>query len=63
MLPLYIFSVLLAGVQASLTYKGVDWSSVVVEENAGYTYKNTAGTTQVSGENYYLFTDLCVGLF
>lgn len=31
---------------AALTYKGVDWSSVTVEEAAGYTYKNTAGTTQ-----------------
>ncbi|TEY40662.1 hypothetical protein BOTCAL_0429g00070 [Botryotinia calthae] len=31
---------------AALTYKGVDWSSVTVEEKSGYTYKNTAGTTQ-----------------
>ncbi|CAD6443800.1 21786e98-b92b-4c4c-aecf-58d003601438 [Sclerotinia trifoliorum] len=31
---------------AALTYKGVDWSSVTVEEQAGYSYKNTAGTTQ-----------------
>ncbi|KAK6594920.1 arabinogalactan endo-beta-galactosidase [Botrytis cinerea] len=31
---------------AALTYKGVDWSSVTVEEGSGYTYKNTAGTTQ-----------------
>lgn len=45
MLPFYLL-VLLVGVQASLTYKGVDWSSVAVEEAAGYTYKNTAGTTQ-----------------
>lgn len=46
MLPFYLLSFLLLGVQASLTYKGVDWSSVAVEEAAGYTYKNTAGTTQ-----------------
>ncbi|KAG8847702.1 hypothetical protein FRB96_001434 [Tulasnella sp. 330] len=31
---------------ASLTYKGVDWSSVAIEEAAGRTYKNSAGTTQ-----------------
>lgn len=34
------------GLSAALTYKGVDWSSVKVEENAGYTYKTTAGVTQ-----------------
>lgn len=32
--------------KAALTYKGVDWSSVAVEEAAGRTYKNSAGTTQ-----------------
>jgi arabinogalactan endo-1,4-beta-galactosidase len=31
---------------AALTYKGADWSSVPVEEKAGKSYKNTAGTTQ-----------------
>ncbi|KAG8868883.1 hypothetical protein FRB98_003163, partial [Tulasnella sp. 332] len=31
---------------AALTYKGVDWSSVAIEEAAGRTYKNSAGTTQ-----------------
>ncbi|ESZ94270.1 glycoside hydrolase family 53 protein [Sclerotinia borealis F-4128] len=31
---------------AALTYKGVDWSSVTVEEQTGYTYKNAAGNTQ-----------------
>ncbi|KAG9039217.1 hypothetical protein FRB95_011802 [Tulasnella sp. JGI-2019a] len=31
---------------AALAYKGVDWSSVAVEEAAGKTYKNSAGTTQ-----------------
>ncbi len=34
-------------VQASLTYKGVDWSSVTLEEAAGYTYKTTSGVTEV----------------
>ncbi|KAN0110580.1 glycoside hydrolase family 53 protein [Hyaloscypha variabilis] len=37
-------ALLLAGVQCSLTYKGVDWSSLLIEEAAGYSYKN--GTTQ-----------------
>jgi arabinogalactan endo-1,4-beta-galactosidase len=46
MLPFYILSVLCAGVQASLTFKGVDWSSVAVEEAAGITYETTGGTTQ-----------------
>ncbi|KAH8885133.1 glycoside hydrolase family 53 protein [Thozetella sp. PMI_491] len=36
----------LSAVHAALTYKGVDWSSVTVEEKAGYTYKTTSGTTQ-----------------
>src|SRR6187402_142981 len=31
---------------AALTYRGVDWSSVAVEERAGITYKNTAGQAQ-----------------
>lgn len=31
---------------ASLTYKGVDWSSVTVEENAGISYKTTSGTAE-----------------
>ena len=31
---------------AALAFKGVDWSSVAVEEAAGKTYKNAAGTTQ-----------------
>lgn len=34
------------GLGASLTYKGVDWSSVTIEEQAGYTYKTTSGTTE-----------------
>ncbi|KAK1774122.1 family 53 glycosyl hydrolase [Copromyces sp. CBS 386.78] len=31
---------------AALTYKGVDWSSVVVEEKAGVSYKNVNGGAQ-----------------
>ncbi|KAF1948987.1 glycosyl hydrolase 53 [Byssothecium circinans] len=31
---------------AALTYKGVDWSSTIVEEAKGKTFKNLAGTTQ-----------------
>jgi arabinogalactan endo-1,4-beta-galactosidase len=46
MLPIYLLTSLLAGVQASLTYKGVDWSSLLIEEAAGYTYKTTAGTVE-----------------
>jgi len=34
-----------AAAQAPLTYKGVDWSSLLVEEAAGKTYKRTSGTT------------------
>ncbi|KAI8624676.1 glycoside hydrolase family 53 protein [Xylariaceae sp. FL1651] len=33
-------------VHSALTYKGVDWSSVVVEEKAGRSYKTTSGSTQ-----------------
>jgi arabinogalactan endo-1,4-beta-galactosidase len=35
-----------APVRCALTYKGVDWSSVVVEEKAGRSYKTTAGQAQ-----------------
>jgi arabinogalactan endo-1,4-beta-galactosidase len=31
---------------AALPYKGVDWSSLLIEEKAGRTYKNAAGTVQ-----------------
>lgn len=31
---------------AALPYKGVDWSSLLIEERAGRTYKNAAGQTQ-----------------
>ncbi|KAI1414814.1 glycoside hydrolase family 53 protein [Hypoxylon sp. FL1857] len=33
-------------VQAALKYKGVDWSSVIVEEKAGISYTTTSGTTE-----------------
>ena len=31
---------------AALPYKGVDWSSLLIEERAGKTYKNAAGVVQ-----------------
>jgi arabinogalactan endo-1,4-beta-galactosidase len=31
---------------AALPYKGVDWSSLLIEEKAGKSYKNAAGQTQ-----------------
>lgn len=43
---IYAALALVRGLSASLTYKGVDWSSVEVEEAAGYTYKTTAGVTE-----------------
>jgi hypothetical protein len=46
MLLFYVLACLFGAVPASLTFKGVDWSSVALEEAAGYTYKNTAGTTE-----------------
>ena len=46
MLSVYFLTVLVVAVQASLTFKGVDWSSLLVEEAAGYTYKTTGGTTE-----------------
>lgn len=33
----------LSAANAALTYKGVDWSSVIVEERAGVSYKNVNG--------------------
>ncbi|KAL2065748.1 hypothetical protein VTL71DRAFT_3418 [Oculimacula yallundae] len=46
MLPIYLLAVAISGVQAALTFKGVDWSSLLIEEAAGYSYKTTAGVTQ-----------------
>ncbi|CAK4032930.1 glycoside hydrolase family 53 [Lecanosticta acicola] len=42
------FLLALAASQASaaLTYKGVDWSSLLVEENAGYSYSTVNGKTE-----------------
>ncbi|KAK5655463.1 hypothetical protein OQA88_5734 [Cercophora sp. LCS_1] len=43
------FTALLAGLStanAALQYKGVDWSSVIVEERAGVNYKNANGQAQ-----------------
>jgi len=41
-------AVLLAfsGAEAALQYKGVDWSSVIVEERAGVSYKTQSGQAQ-----------------
>lgn len=36
----------LTAVQAALKYKGVDWSSVIVEEKAGISYTTTSGNTE-----------------
>lgn len=35
----------MAVASAALTYKGVDWSSVKVEENSGVSYSSASGTT------------------
>lgn len=43
---LFVFFTYIAVVQASLTWKGVDWSSTLVSEAAGTKYKNSAGTVQ-----------------
>lgn len=37
---------IITAAQASLTYKGVDWSSLLIEEAAGRSYKTTSGTTE-----------------
>ncbi|KAH4112897.1 arabinogalactan endo-beta-1,4-galactanase [Parastagonospora nodorum] len=38
--------ILAATALAALPFKGVDWSSLLIEEKAGKTYKNSAGQTQ-----------------
>lgn len=43
---LYAFFLGLSAVEAALPYKGVDWSSVIVEERAGVSYKNVNGVAQ-----------------
>ncbi|KJX97300.1 arabinogalactan endo-1,4-beta-galactosidase A like protein [Zymoseptoria brevis] len=40
-----LLAILAIGVNA-VSYKGVDWSSAIVAENAGAVYKNSAGTAQ-----------------
>ncbi|KAI1820800.1 glycoside hydrolase family 53 protein [Xylaria intraflava] len=35
-----------APVHGALTYRGVDWSSVLVEENSGISYQTTSGSTE-----------------
>jgi len=44
MLSLILLPFLALQAQAALTFKGVDWSSVIVEEKAGRSYKNIDGT-------------------
>ena len=46
MLLLAALAFFVAAASAALPNKGVDWSSLLVEEAAGKTYKNAAGTTQ-----------------
>jgi arabinogalactan endo-1,4-beta-galactosidase len=43
---LHILPLFAAAANAALQYKGVDWSSLLVEEAGGKTYKTTGGTTQ-----------------
>ncbi|KAI2473539.1 glycoside hydrolase family 53 protein [Annulohypoxylon bovei var. microspora] len=44
--PLFLALSSLTAVQAALKYKGVDWSSVIVEEKAGISYTTTSGTAE-----------------
>lgn len=46
MLLFSVLTLLSPVVHASLSFRGVDWSSLLVEEAAGKTYKNAAGTVQ-----------------
>ena len=46
MLLVYFLAALVVAVQASLTFKGVDWSSLLIEEAAGYIFQTTGGTTE-----------------
>ncbi|WPG99239.1 Arabinogalactan endo-beta-1,4-galactanase [Acrodontium crateriforme] len=41
-----LFPLFTAVARASLAYKGVDWSSLLVEEAAGHSYKTASGTVQ-----------------
>lgn len=44
--PLAILSLLPWAANAALRYKGVDWSSAIVEERNGISYKTSSGQTQ-----------------
>lgn len=46
MLPSLVLALGASVASASLTYKGVDWSSVLIEEEAGYSYSTSDGTTE-----------------
>ncbi|EKD15687.1 arabinogalactan endo-1,4-beta-galactosidase [Drepanopeziza brunnea f. sp. 'multigermtubi' MB_m1] len=46
MLAIFLLTILVAGARAALKFKGVDWSSLLVEEAAGYTYKTKGGKTE-----------------
>lgn len=46
LLLLFCPSLFISTTQAALTYKGVDWSSLLVEERAGKIYRNAAGQQQ-----------------
>ncbi|KAH8675532.1 family 53 glycosyl hydrolase [Xylariales sp. PMI_506] len=41
-----LFALCVGVSSASLTYRGVDWSSVAIEEESGITYKTASGTTE-----------------
>jgi len=46
MLILALAPLFVAAASAALAYKGVDWSSVIVEEKAGKSYQNSVGAVQ-----------------
>lgn len=41
----FVLAACASAASAALTYKGADWSSVVVEEDAGFSYSTTAGAS------------------
>ena len=45
LLRVFLFALGSSIAEAALTYKGVDWSSTLMLENAGKSFKTTAGTT------------------
>lgn len=46
MISLFVLAVLAIVGNAALTYKGVDWSSLLIEEDAGVSYSSTDGAVQ-----------------